>query len=211
MKKYIVLTILFVLPLVVYLFFASGINNFAKLPVLTDEVFEISKISNITFDNKITILGFFGNNVKDKHGDALNLNQKIYKRFYKFKDFQFVMIQPVGTKNSTEVLKNELRTGTNTDLVNWNFIYVKDSDLLKVYQSLKTDFNLDSNLGTPYVFIIDRNGDLRGRDDKEGTKFGYDSRSVADINNNMLDDVKVILAEYRMAIKKNNIYKDQLK
>jgi hypothetical protein len=211
MKKYIVLTILFVLPLVVYLFFASGINNFAKLPVLTDEVFEISKISNITFDNKITILGFFGNNVEDKHGDALNLNQKIYKRFYKFKDFQFVMIQPVGTKNSTEVLKNELRTGTNTDLVNWNFIYVKDSDLLKVYQSLKTDFNLDSNLGTPYVFIIDRNGDLRGRDDKEGTKFGYDSRSVADINNNMLDDVKVILAEYRMALKKNNIYKDQLK
>ena len=211
MKKYIVLTILFVLPLVVYLFFASGINNFAKLPVLTDEVFEISKISNITFDNKITILGFFGNNVEDKHGDALNLNQKIYKRFYKFKDFQFVMIQPVGTESSSEVLKNELRSGTNTDLVNWNFIYVEDSDLLKVYQSLKTDFNLDSNLGTPYVFIIDRNGNLRGRDDKDGTKFGYDSRSVADINNNMLDDVKVILAEYRMALKKNNIYKDQLK
>ena len=211
MKKYIVLTILFVLPLVVYLFFASGINNFAKLPVLTDEVFEISKISNITFDNKITILGFFGNNVEDKHGDALNLNQKIYKRFYKFKDFQFVMIQPVGTESSSEVLKNELRSGTNTDLVNWNFIYVEDSDLLKVYQSLKTDFNLDLNLGTPYVFIIDRNGNLRGRDDKDGTKFGYDSRSVADINNNMLDDVKVILAEYRMALKKNNIYKDQLK
>ena len=46
---------------------------------------------------------------------------------------------------------------------------------------------------------------------KTETKFGYDSRSVADINNNMLDDVKVILAEYRMALKKNNIYKDQLK
>ncbi|MGY8946227.1 MAG: hypothetical protein ACKVJS_04145 [Flavobacteriales bacterium] len=211
MKKYIVLTILFVLPLVVYLFFASGINNFAKLPVLTDEVFEISKISNITFDNKITILGFFGNNVEDKHGDALNLNQKIYKRFYKFKDFQFVMIQPIGTENSTEALKSELRLGTNTDLINWNFISVTDSDLLSVFQSLKTDFNLDSDLGTPFVFIIDRNGNLRGRDDKEETKFGYDSRSVADINNNMLDDVKVILAEYRMALKKNNIYKDQLK
>ncbi len=211
MKKYIVLTILFVLPLVVYLFFASGINNFAKLPVLTDEVYDISKISNTTFDNKITILGFFGNNVKDKHGDALNLNQKIYKRFYKFKDFQFVMIQPVGTEILTENLKNELRAGTNTDLVNWNFIFATESDLLKVYQSLQTDFNLDSNLGTPFVFIIDRNGNLRGRDDKDGTKFGYDSRSVADINNNMLDDVKVILAEYRMALKKNNIYKDQLK
>lgn len=211
MKKYIVLTILFVLPLVVYLFFASGINHFAKLPVLTNDVYDISKISNTTFINKITILGFFGKNIKDKHGDALNLNQKIYKRFYKFNDFQFVMIQPDGTEELTNQLKNELKRGTNTDLVNWSFVTISDQNILDVFQSLKTDFNLDLNLGTPYVFIIDRDGKLRGRDDNEDTKYGYDSRSVADINNNMVDDVKVILAEYRMALKKNNIYKDQLK
>lgn len=211
MKKYIVLTILFVLPLVVYLFFASGINHFAKLPVLTNDVYDISKISNTTFINKITILGFFGKNIKDKHGDALNLNQKIYKRFYKFNDFQFVMIQPDGTEELTNQLKNELKKGTNTDLVNWSFVTISDQNILDVFQSLKTDFNLDLNLGTPYVFIIDRDGKLRGRDDNEDTKYGYDSRSVADINNNMVDDVKVILAEYRMALKKNNIYKDQLK
>ena len=211
MKKYIVLTILFVLPLAVYLFFASGINHFAKLPVLTKDVYDISKISNTTFVNKIIILGFFGKNIKDKHGDALNLNQKIYKRFYKFNDFQFVMIQPDGTKELTNQLKNELKKGTNTDLVNWNFVTISDQNILDVFQSLKTDFNLDLNLGTPYVFIIDRDGKLRGRDDNGDTKYGYDSRSVADINNNMLDDVKVILAEYRMALKKNNIYKDQLK
>ena len=211
MKKYIVLTILFVLPLAVYLFFASGINHFAKLPVLTKDVYDISKISNTTFVNKITILGFFGKNIKDKHGDALNLNQKIYKRFYKFNDFQFVMIQPDGTKELTNQLKNELKKGTNTDLVNWNFVTISDQNILDVFQSLKTDFNLDLNLGTPYVFIIDRDGKLRGRDDNGDTQYGYDSRSVADINNNMLDDVKVILAEYRMALKKNNIYKDQLK
>ena len=211
MKKYIVLTILFVLPLAVYLFFASGINHFAKLPVLTKDVYDISKISNTTFVNKITILGFFGKNIKDKHGDALNLNQKIYKRFYKFNDFQFVMIQPDGTKELTNQLKNELKKGTNTDLVNWSFVTISDQNILDVFQSLKTDFNLDLNLGTTYVFIIDRDGKLRGRDDNGDTKYGYDSRSVADINNNMLDDVKVILAEYRMALKKNNIYKDQLK
>ncbi|MBT4415263.1 MAG: hypothetical protein HOC84_02815 [Flavobacteriaceae bacterium] len=211
MKKYIVLTILFVLPLVVYLFFASGINHFAKLPVLTNDVYDISKISNTTFINKITILGFFGKNIKDKHGDALNLNQKIYKRFYKFNDFQFVMIQPDGTEELTNQLKNELKKGTNTDLVNWSFVTISDQNILNVFQSLKTDFNLDLNLGTPYVFIIDRDGRLRGRDDNEDIKYGYDSRSVADINNNMVDDVKVILAEYRMALKKNNIYKDQLK
>ena len=210
MRKYIVLTILFVLPLVVYLFFASGINHFAQLPVLTNNVVDVSEYSDYTFKNKITILGFFGNNVQDKHGDALNLNQKIYKRFYQFKDFQFIMIQPKGTIELTQNLQNDLKTGTDTDLINWKFISIEDNNLKKVFNSLNTDISLDLNLGTPYVFIIDRDSNLRGRDDDDGIKYGYDSRSVADINNNMLDDVKVILAEYRMALKKNNRYKESL-
>ena len=47
---------------------------------------------------------------------------------------------------------------------------------------------------------------LRGRDDDEGKgiKYGFDTSSVADLNNKMEDDVKIILAEYRMALKKNN-------
>jgi hypothetical protein len=208
MKKYVVLTILFVLPLVVYLFFASGINHFAQLPVLTNNVVDVSEYSNDTFKNKITILGFFGNNVQDKHGDALNLNQKIYKRFYQFKDFQFIMLQPKGTNELALDLQNDLKTGTDTDLINWKFIFLENDNLNKIFNSLKTDLSLDSNLGTPYVFIIDRDSNLRGRDDNDGIKYGYDSRSVADINNTMLDDVKVILAEYRMALKKNNRYKE---
>ena len=210
MRKYIVLTILFVLPLVVYLFFASGINHFAKLPVLTNSVVDVSEFSNHTFKNKITVLGFFGNNVQDKHGDALNLNQKIYKRFYQFKDFQFIMVQPNGTSELILDLKNDLKTGTDTDLINWKFITIEEDKLVGLFNSLKTNLSLDSNTGTPYVFIIDRDSNLRGRDDDDGVKYGYDSRSVADINNNMLDDVKVILAEYRMALKKNNRYKESL-
>ena len=210
MRKYVVLTILFVLPLVVYLFFASGINHFAQLPVLTNNIVDVSEYSNDTFKNKITILGFFGNNVQDKHGDALNLNQKIYKRFYQFKDFQFIMIQPKGTSELAKNLQNDLKTGTDTDLVNWKFISLEDQALSEIFNSLKTNLTLDSNLGTPYVFIIDRDANLRGIDDDDGIKYGYDSRSVADINNTMLDDVKVILAEYRMALKKNNRYKESL-
>ena len=210
MRKYIVLTILFVLPLVVYLFFASGINHFAQLPVLTNNITDVSDYSQESFKNKITILGFFGSNVQDKHGDALNLNQKIYKRFYQFKDFQFFMIQPIGTDSLVLNLKNDLRRGTDTDLINWKFISLGKEELNSVFNSLNTNISLDSNYGTPYVFIIDRDSNLRGRDDDDGIKYGYDSRSVADINNNMLDDVKVILAEYRMALKKNNRFKESL-
>ena len=210
MRKYFVLTLLFVLPLVVYLFFASGINHFAKLPVLTTDVKDISGLSNESLKDKITILGFFGKNVEEKYGDAGNLNQEIFKRFNEFKDFQFVMIQPKGTKKLTEELLKEMNRLTKTDFKNWKFVTMSDEDLISVFNSLETDINLDFNLGTSYVFIVDRNGNLRGRDDKEGVKFGYDSRFVADINNNMVDDVKVILAEYRMALKKNNIYKGKL-
>ena len=210
MRKYIVLTILFVLPLVVYLFFASGLNHFAQLPVLKNNITDVSDYSQESFKNKITILGFFGSNVQDKHGDALNLNQKIYKRFYQFKDFQFLMIQPIGTDSLVLNLKNDLRRGTDTDLINWKFISLGKEELNSVFNSLNTNISLDSNYGTPYVFIIDRDSNLRGRDDDDGIKYGYDSRSVADINNNMLDDVKVILAEYRMALKKNNRFKESL-
>ena len=61
---------------------------------------------------------------------------------------------------------------------------------------------LDQNHSSPYVFIIDRDGNLRGRDDDDFV--GYDARSAAEINNTMVDDVKVILAEYRLALKKYN-------
>ena len=210
MRKYFVLTILFILPLVVYLFFASGINHFAKLPILTNNVKDISKISNQSLNNKITILGFFGKNIEDRYGDAGNLNQEIFKRFNEFKDFQFVMIQPEETKVLSDNLIKEMNRLTKTDFKNWKFVEMSDEDLVGVFNSLQTDLKLDANLGTSHVFIIDRKGNLRGRDDKEGTKFGYDSRFVADINNNMVDDVKVILAEYRMALKKNNVYKDKL-
>ena len=58
-----------------------------------------------------------------------------------------------------------------------------------------------------YATIIKRNGEIeRGRDDDEdiGMLFGFNSQSVAEINNKMVDDVKIILAEYRLALKKND-------
>ena len=210
MKKYIVLTILFILPLVAYLFFASGVNNFAKLPVIKQNVDNISNYSKIGFDNKISVLIFLGNNINDRKGDALNLNQKIYKRFYQFNDFQFVVICPLGSEQLAENLKNKLASGTNTDMINWNFIFLNPELIVKLFKSLKTDNNLDYNYGSPYVYIIDKKLSQRGRNDNNGIKFGYDSRSVADINNFMLDDIKVILAEYRLALKKNGITRKDL-
>ena len=195
--------------MVAYLFFASGINNFAKLPVLTNNIEELELITKKEFNNKISILLFLGNDIENREGDALNLNQKIYKRFYQFKDFQFISISPLGNENKSKLLKEKLSSGTNTDMKNWSFIHLDKNKINELFLSLNTNLELDENLSSPYAYIIDKFSSLRGRDDSDGIKFGYDSRSVADINNNMLDDVKIILAEYRLALKKNNIFKEQ--
>ena len=210
MKKYVVLTILFILPLVAYLFFASGVNNFAKLPVLKENILSISNYSNIGFNEKISILFFIGDNIDDKQGDVLNLNQKIYKRFYEFNDLQFVVICPLGSEKIADDLKNKLEMGTNTDMRKWNFVFLEKSVVEDLFNSLNTNNYLDQYSGSPYVYIIDKNRSLRGRNDDNIIKFGYDSRSVADLNNFMVDDVKIILAEYRLALKKNGITKKDL-
>ena len=83
-NKKIVLGILFIFPLLVYLFFASGKNNFAKLPVLSSGLIELKKLdslSTIQLKDKITILGYWGGSLEEKQAEALNLNEKIYKRF----------------------------------------------------------------------------------------------------------------------------------
>ncbi|GGG54350.1 hypothetical protein GCM10011414_25120 [Croceivirga lutea] len=205
MKKVFVLVVLFVLPIVAYLFFASGVYNFGKLPILTTEITEIDSNPNaIKLTNNITILGFLGSNIEGREGNLFNLNQKIYKRFYEFKDFQIVMLVEEGKQAEIEEFKKEL--GTFTDISKWRFIFTSKEEINQTFKSLNTNLKLDEKHSSPYVFIIDKERGLRGRDndDDEGVKYGFNTSSVADLNNKMVDDVKIILAEYRLALKKNN-------
>ena len=209
-KKYLILGFLFFFPIFVYVFLSTGINNFAKLPILTQNVMDIENIegnsAKVSFKNKISIVAFWGGDVKNKKSEALNLNQKIYKRFNEFQDFQFVLLHNKNDNEAIEDLKSDLVSGVGTDLKNWNFIPTTQSNIKMIFDSFKTNIELDNSFSTPYVFIVDRNLSLRGRDDDEdiGMLFGFNSQSVAEINNKMVDDVKIILAEYRLALKKND-------
>ena len=210
LKKYLILGFLFFFPIFVYVFLSTGINNFAKLPVLTQTVMDIENIegnsANVSFKNKISVVAFWGGDVNNKKSEALNLNQKIYKRFYEFQDFQFVLLHNKNDNTAIEDLKSDLVSGVGTDLKNWNFIPTTQSNIKMIFDSFKTNIELDESFSTPYVFIVDRDLSLRGRDDDEdiGMLFGFNSQSVAEINNKMVDDVKIILAEYRLALKKND-------
>ena len=214
LKKYLVLGILFIFPIIVYLFFASGINNFAKLPILQKNIGEVTEWEtlsgkNVQFENSISIIGFWGNDLDLRKLDAFNLNQKLYKRFYKFKDLQFVMV--VFNENRDKLLEiiDELKKGSSEDMSKWKFILGDEIKIQELFSSFGSDIKLNTKFSTPFVFIVDKDRNLRGRDDDDdlGTLYAYNSSSVAELTKKMTDDIKIILAEYRLALKKNNKYK----
>lgn len=210
-KKFWILFGLFILPLVFYILLLTGTNNFAKLPVVTENIndvtaFKTKDSTTISFEGKITILCFLGDDLQSVKNNALNLNQKIYKHFYKFRDFQFVVVLPEGTQDQALQLNKEL--GVITDMQKWNFVFGSHQDIIELFNSLKTSYQLSSNSYSPYAFIIDKEMHLRGRTNDENTEdgilYGYNAETVAPIHNEMVDDVKVLIAEYRLALKKNN-------
>lgn len=209
MKKFIVLTVLFALPIIAYLFFASGKNHFAHLPVLTHDVKNISSFESldgkpVTFTHHINIVAFFGDDLSDIKGYTFNLDQKILKKYYGFKDFQFVLVLPDSARKQVQQFVGEFdKVGTSDK---WKFVFGAPEKVKRVFKSLNSPHKLNDHLYSPYIFIIDKEGNLRGRNDDEdtGRLYGYDSRSIADLSNKMDDDVKVILAEYRLALKKYN-------
>ena len=209
MKKYLVLGILFLLPITAYVFFASGKNNFATLPILTPTVAELHDFETldgkpVQLEKHITVLGFFGSDLEAHRAYAYNLAHKIYSKNHQFNEFQFVILLPKGTETQARNIEEKLKQIAPTDA--WFFAFGSEESIREVFHSLNSNITLDENVSTPYVFIIDKERSLRGRDDDddEGIMYGFDSSNIAEINNKMSDDVKVLLAEYRRALKKYN-------
>lgn len=221
MKKFWLLFALLIGPLLFYLMILTGKNDFRRLPILQENVIDIASLEpeqKIQFKGRISVLCFFGEDLLQHKTNALNLNEKIYKHFNGFKNFQIVVILPNTTKDKAIQLEKEL--AFNTDINNWKFVFTTKENIKTLFTSLHTNFTMDSNAYTPKAFIIDKDVSLRGRNKDEdianGILYGYNTEIVSEIHQKMIDDVKILLAEYRLALKKNkkkevfkNPYKDK--
>ena len=213
MKKNIVLFVLFVLPIVAYLFFASGVNGFTKLPIVTPKIANLGdwkslRGEKVGLDNKITILGFSGSEILKNRGNYFNLNEKVYQRYHGFQDLQFVVVCPQGTEEDARKVVDAL--AAFTDVSQWHFVFASPAEISAYYDQLHLVGRLDQHLGTPNVFIVDKERNLRGRKDKKDYKEGYNTFHPSELSNEMLDDFKIILYEYRAALKKNHNATKQL-
>ena len=210
-KKKIVLGVLFLLPIAIYMFFATGVNNFGKLPVLSQDVVSVSNFKDlngapVTLDNKITILGFFGDTTLQTKAYTYNLAHKIYKKNHEYKEFQFLILLPQSARNGAKILTNKISEIAPTTA--WKYAFGTPQAIQEAFTSLNSGYSLDSSLASSFVFIIDKDAHLRGRNDDQdmpdGLVYGYNSADIGDINNRMSDDVKVVLAEYRKETKENS-------
>jgi len=210
-KKKIVLGVLFLLPIAIYMFFATGVNNFGKLPVLSQDVVSVSNFKDlngapVTLDNKITILGFFGDTPLQTKAYTYNLAHKIYKKNHEYKEFQFLILLPQSARNGAKILTNKISEIAPTTA--WKYAFGTPQAIQEAFTSLNSGYTLDSSFASSFVFIIDKDAHLRGRNDDQdmpdGLVYGYNSADIGDINNRMSDDVKVVLAEYRKETKENS-------
>jgi len=117
---------------------------------------------------------------------------------------QFIILTPRGTEPQIQNLKEKLSEIENPE--NWNFVFGDTTEIQKVFNSLGSNYRLNKNFASNQVFLIDKERNLRGRDDDEdlGMLYGFDSSNYSEINNKMDDDVRILLAEYRLALKKYN-------
>ena len=214
MKNKLVLILLFVLPIAIYLIFSTATHNSLFLPTISKANADIPanwvglNQEKISMKDKITVLGFVGSNVIENRGNFFNLNQKIYNKYKGFKDFQMVMVVPAGNEPKAQQIIDELAPITG-EMTGWKFVFAAPEEIQTFYDSYKLVGKLDTNLGTPDVIIVDKEINHRGRKGKnkkgkEEYKESYNTISAADLHNEMTDDVKIILREYRLALKKNN-------
>lgn len=207
-QKRIVLFLLFIFPLICFLFLSSGENNFKKLDVITENVKDVVKInenSTVKFEDNISVVCFLGTNIDESKVGILNLNEKIYKDFIDYKKFQVVAIYPTDAKKEVDELRKQINNFT--DMKNWKFVSLTEKQIKDLYNSFSVNDSLN-NLYSNKAFIIDKFGKLRGRknDGKEKNEllFGYNLTSVSELNDKLKDDIKVLYYEYYAAFRERN-------
>lgn len=210
-SRYVVLGILFFLPVTFLLFLYPATHNYTPLDIVNESVLDITSFTSnsedsILLKDHITVLGFLGNDPNKNSTVALNLKELIYDKFKGFKKFQIVILLPKGAEVAAEKLKNEI--SSYQDLRFWHFVFAEPNAIQRVFYSLKSTTNLNKDLSSNSIFIVDKDLNQRGRlDDRTDNElekqkpfyglYSYNCIEVSEIKNKMSDDLRILFTEYR--------------
>jgi|TARA_B100001093_G_scaffold519883_1_gene611144 protein SCO1/2 len=218
-KNSTIITILFLLlifPSLVYFYVTRGYNNFINLEIVGGESHKIDEFSLINQNNQIVnsdslngniyVANFFFTNcpnicpVMTKNISYLQSNLKVYPNI----KFVSYTVDPVNDtpERFLEYIEEMRMKNINIDLKNWDFLTGEKNDIYKLAMSYFANAKEDSIapggfLHSEYFILIDKEGRIRsGKDKFENTIGAYDGTNEIHMKN-LIDDVKVLMAEYK--------------
>lgn len=216
-RKWFILGILFLLPVIFLLFLYPSTHNYNALDIVNEDIVELEFFNFIdnrktNFEGNITVLNFLGDKPMENITGALNLKELVYDKFKGFKKFQIISISSLNSEKSLESVKKELIK--SDELKYWFFATSSDEEINKIYSSLRYHNELDSSNYTSEVYIIDKQRNQRGRiDDRDDNQienkidsfglYSYNSIIVSEIKKKMNDDIRILFTEYRQKRKGN--------
>ncbi len=210
-QRYLILGVLFFLPVLFLLLLYPAKHNYTPLDSFENKIVELQNFTalenqNTTLKNHITILGFLGETPELQLVALSNLKELIYDKFKGFKSFQIVLIAPKGTEDKVAAIQKKINSYEAVKY--WYYLFGKPNAIKKVYNSLYLNDSLSLKSGISKVVIIDKERHLRGRiDDRTDKEIeqnqpiyplkAYNCIEVAEIKNKMSDDLRILFTEYR--------------
>jgi protein SCO1 len=226
-KKYLLLFALLFLPTIFYLIYVygKGGQNFAHLPFITytDVNGEVQNrkapkfsftdqdgntITNADVEGKIYLVDFFFTSCPSICPIMTANLMKIQDRFAHYDEFMILSHTVDPTRDTPEKLK-EYADNRKIDPKNWHFLTGDRDSLYAVAYDYLSNAMEDSMapggfLHTEYFVLVDKEGILRSREDDDGNVIGVYDGTDAHQMRDLIDDIKVLIAEYNLELKKNN-------
>ena len=222
-KGFLLVIFILVLPSAIYLGFIKGKHNFVHLPIVgpqTDSTYH--QIPPFSFVNQ------YGDTItqEDYLGSVYVANFVFTTcpticpvMTYQMKRIQQKTNTLPGFKNNFKILSHTVNPDYDTpeilleyannmeaELTNWNFVTGDKNSIYAMapyyFVSAMEDSLAEGGfLQSEFFVIVDKEGRVRARDDDNGNNIGvYDGTSEYEVGL-LIDDLKVLIAEYNLAKK----------
>ena len=218
----IILFLIFILPPMVYFYTTRGYNTFSKLEVIGEEGHKIPAFSFLNQNNEVVVNDSLSGNIYVANFfftscpticPIMTRNMAyVQNKLRVYPNIRFLS-HTVDPSNDTpqkmlSYIKKLKSKNVNINLNNWDFVTGDKKEIYEIANSYFVNVSADSLapggfLHSEYFVIVDKEGRVRSGVDKNNNVVGvYDGTNDAQMKD-LISDVKVLLAEYKRPVKKN--------
>lgn len=211
--------IILILPTAIYVFLTYGKHNFAHLPYVgpqTDSTYHSipdfafvnqfnDTISQSDYEGNIYLANFVFTTCPTICPVMTYNMRRVQQKMAQYPNFKILSHTVFPEYDTPEVLL-EYANKMEADLSNWNFVTGNREDIYSIANSYFVNVMEDSTaqggfLHSEYFVLVDKEGRIRARDDDNGNNIGvYDGTNDYEVGL-LIDDIKVLMAEYNLAKK----------